>query len=110
MNCSTATWPKAVIPVHLFGQMTNIDPIVEIARKYGLFVIEDACQAHGGEYKGRWRASVGDLGRFSFYPGKNLGAYGSRIPLASCNSEETTKGLYRSCSDNSPLAETLENQ
>jgi dTDP-4-amino-4,6-dideoxygalactose transaminase len=68
--------PKAVIPVHLFGQMADLDPIVEIARKYGLFVIEDACQAHGAQYKGRPAGSIGDMGCFSFYPGKNLGAYG----------------------------------
>jgi dTDP-4-amino-4,6-dideoxygalactose transaminase len=53
-----------------------MDPIMEIARKYGLFVIEDACQAHGAEYKGKRAGSIGDAGCFSFYPGKNLGAYG----------------------------------
>ena len=67
---------RAVIPVHLFGQMADMDPILEIARKYGLFVIEDACQAHGAEYKGRRAGSLSDAGCFSFYPGKNLGAYG----------------------------------
>jgi len=71
-----ATRPKAVIPVHLFGQPADIDPIIEIAKKYGLFVIEDACQAHGSEYKGKKAGSIGDAGCFSFYPGKNLGAYG----------------------------------
>jgi len=101
----SASKPKAVIPVHLFGQPADMDPIIEIANKYGLFVIEDACQAHGAEYlsrkgtylshppssplfekgglggfssEGRWR-KVGSLGKaaaFSFYPGKNLGAYG----------------------------------
>jgi dTDP-4-amino-4,6-dideoxygalactose transaminase len=65
-----------VIPVHLFGQPADMDPIMEIARKYGLFVIEDACQAHGAEYKGKRAGSLGDAGCFSFYPGKNLGAYG----------------------------------
>jgi dTDP-4-amino-4,6-dideoxygalactose transaminase len=68
--------PKAVIPVHLFGQMADMDPIMEIAKAHGLFVIEDACQAHGAEYKGRRAGSIGDAGCFSFYPGKNLGAYG----------------------------------
>jgi len=68
--------PKAVIPVHLFGQTADMDPIMEIARAHGLFVIEDACQAHGAEYKGRPAGSIGDAGCFSFYPGKNLGAYG----------------------------------
>lgn len=67
---------KAVIPVHLYGQMADMDPIMEIARKHGLFVIEDACQAHGAEYKGRRAGSIGDAGAFSFYPGKNLGACG----------------------------------
>ena len=67
---------KAVIPVHLFGQPADMDPIMAIARKHGLVVIEDACQAHGSEYKGRRCGSIGQLGCFSFYPGKNLGAYG----------------------------------
>ncbi len=67
---------KAVIPVHLFGQPADMDPIVEIAHSRGLVVIEDAAQAHGAEYKGRRVGSVGDAGCFSFYPGKNLGAFG----------------------------------
>jgi dTDP-4-amino-4,6-dideoxygalactose transaminase len=67
---------KAVIPVHLFGQTADMDPIMEVARDRGLFVIEDACQAHGAEYKGRAAGSMGVAGCFSFYPGKNLGAYG----------------------------------
>ncbi len=67
---------RAVIPVHLYGQMADMDPILAIARKHKLLVIEDACQAHGAEYKGRRAGSIGDMGCFSFYPGKNLGAYG----------------------------------
>jgi dTDP-4-amino-4,6-dideoxygalactose transaminase len=67
---------RALIPVHLFGQPADMDPIVEIARRHGLKVIEDAAQAHGAEYKGRRVGSIGDIGCFSFYPGKNLGAYG----------------------------------
>jgi dTDP-4-amino-4,6-dideoxygalactose transaminase len=67
---------KAIIPVHLYGQMADMDAIMEIARKHRLFVIEDACQAHGAEYKGRRAGSIGDVGCFSFYPGKNLGACG----------------------------------
>ncbi len=67
---------RAVIPVHLFGQTADMDPILAIARKHGLFVVEDACQAHGAEYKGKRAGSLGDAGCFSFYPGKNLGAYG----------------------------------
>lgn len=67
---------KAVVPVHLFGQPADMDPILEIARRRGLRVIEDAAQAHGAEYKGRRCGSMGDLAIFSFYPGKNLGAFG----------------------------------
>lgn len=67
---------KAIMPVHLHGRMADMDPIMAIARRHGLVVIEDAAQAHGAEYKGRRAGSIGDLGCFSFYPGKNLGAYG----------------------------------
>jgi len=67
---------RAIIPVHLFGQPADMDPILEIARRHGIPVIEDACQAHGALYKGRKAGSIGDAGCFSFYPGKNLGAYG----------------------------------
>jgi dTDP-4-amino-4,6-dideoxygalactose transaminase len=67
---------KAIIPVHLYGQMADMDPILEIARRHSLHVIEDAAQAHGAEYMGRRAGSVGILGCFSFYPGKNLGACG----------------------------------
>jgi dTDP-4-amino-4,6-dideoxygalactose transaminase len=67
---------KAIIPVHLFGQTADMDPILEFARNRGLFVIEDAAQAHGSEYKGRRAGTLGDAGCFSFYPGKNLGAFG----------------------------------
>lgn len=67
---------KAILPVHLHGLMADMDPIVEIARAHGLKVVEDAAQAHGAEYKGRRAGSVGDVGCFSFYPGKNLGAFG----------------------------------
>jgi len=67
---------KAIIPVHLFGQPADMDPIIEFARARGLLVIEDAAQAHGAEYKGRKVGSIGDAGCFSFYPGKNLGAFG----------------------------------
>jgi dTDP-4-amino-4,6-dideoxygalactose transaminase len=67
---------KAVIPVHLFGQPADMDPIVEIARSHSLVIIEDAAQAHGAEYKRRRVGSLGDAACFSFYPGKNLGALG----------------------------------
>lgn len=67
---------RAIIPVHLYGQPADMDPILAIARKYNLKVIEDACQAHGARYKGRPTGSLGDAAAFSFYPSKNLGAYG----------------------------------
>jgi dTDP-4-amino-4,6-dideoxygalactose transaminase len=67
---------KAIIPVHLYGQMADMTPILEIAGRHGIPVIEDAAQAHGAEYHGRRAGSLGALGCFSFYPGKNLGAYG----------------------------------
>lgn len=67
---------KAIIPVHLYGQPADMDPIIEIAQRYGLKVIEDAAQAVGAEYKGRRVGTIGDFGCFSFFPAKNLGAYG----------------------------------
>ncbi len=67
---------KAVMPVHLYGQAVPMDPILAFARRHGLRVVEDACQAHGARYKGGRAGSFGDVGCFSFYPGKNLGAYG----------------------------------
>lgn len=67
---------RAIVPVHLYGQPADMDPILGIARRHKLIVIEDAAQAHGAEYKGRRVGSLSDLGCFSFYPGKNLGAYG----------------------------------
>lgn len=82
---------KAIIPVHLFGQMADMDPIMEIARTRELYVIEDACQAHGAEYKGRRAGSIADVGCFSFYPGKNLGAYGEAGAVVTNNAELTEK-------------------
>ena len=67
---------RAIVPVHLYGQMADMDPIMTIAKKHGLFVLEDAAQAHGAEYKGRRAGSIGDAAGFSFYPGKNMGAAG----------------------------------
>jgi dTDP-4-amino-4,6-dideoxygalactose transaminase len=67
---------KVIIPVHLYGQMTDMDSVVEIADKYNLDVIEDACQAIGAEYKGKKAGAIGASGCFSFFPTKNLGAYG----------------------------------
>jgi dTDP-4-amino-4,6-dideoxygalactose transaminase len=67
---------KAIIPVHLYGQPADMDPILEIAEKHNLIVIEDSCQAHGALYKNKRAGSMGAAGCFSFYPGKNLGAFG----------------------------------
>jgi dTDP-4-amino-4,6-dideoxygalactose transaminase len=67
---------KAIIPVHLYGQMTNMEAVMAIAKRNNLFVIEDACQAHGSEFNGKMPGYYGDCACFSFYPGKNLGAYG----------------------------------
>jgi dTDP-4-amino-4,6-dideoxygalactose transaminase len=71
------TWrTKSIIPVHLYGQPADMKPIMKIGRERGLYVIEDAAQAHGAEYEGARVGSIGDAGCFSFYPAKNLGAYG----------------------------------
>src|ERR1700730_8572603 len=67
---------KAIIPVHLYGHPVDMDPILQLAQRRGLIVIEDACQAHGARYKGKRAGSLGHAAAFSFYPGKNLGAYG----------------------------------
>jgi dTDP-4-amino-4,6-dideoxygalactose transaminase len=67
---------KALMPVHLYGQIVPMQAILEVARRHGLLVIEDASQAHGAIWQGRRAGSIGDVGCFSFYPGKNLGAYG----------------------------------
>ena len=78
---------RAIIPVHLFGQAADMDPIMELAAKHNLFVIEDACQAIGAEYKGRRVGSIGDYGAFSFFPSKNLGCFGDGGAVT-CNTEE----------------------
>ena len=67
---------KAILPVHLYGHPADMDPICKIARRHGIHVIEDACQAHGACYRGRRAGNIGDAAAFSFYPAKNLGAYG----------------------------------
>ena len=67
---------KAIVPVHLYGRPADLDPILEIAKRHNLVVIEDACQAHGARYRGKRVGSFGHSAVFSFYPGKNLGAYG----------------------------------
>jgi dTDP-4-amino-4,6-dideoxygalactose transaminase len=83
---------KAILPVHLYGQAADMDPILEIAGRHGVPVIEDAAQAHGAEYKGRRAGSMGRLGCFSFYPGKNLGAYGEG-GLVVTNDDEHAKTI-----------------
>jgi len=83
---------KAIIPVHLYGYPADMDSINAIAKKYNLFVIEDACQAHGAEYKGKKVGSIGDIACFSFYPTKNCGAYGDGGMIVT-NNEEIAKKL-----------------
>ncbi|HYL36454.1 MAG TPA: DegT/DnrJ/EryC1/StrS family aminotransferase [Bryobacteraceae bacterium] len=78
---------RAILPVHLYGQPAHMDPILEIARRHKLIVIEDAAQAHGAEYKGRRVGGIGDLGCFSFYPTKNLGAAGEGGLITTNNPE-----------------------
>lgn len=82
---------KAVIPVHLYGQMADMDPIMEVARRHKLHVVEDASQAHGAEYKGKRAGTIGDVGCFSFYPGKNLGACGEGGACVTNNSDLRAK-------------------
>lgn len=81
---------KAILPVHLYGQTVDMDPLRAIASRHGLFLIEDACQAHGAMYKGQRAGSLGDAAAFSFYYSKNLGAYGEGGFIATNDSE-----LYR---------------
>jgi dTDP-4-amino-4,6-dideoxygalactose transaminase len=78
---------KAIIPVHLFGQPADMDPILDFGRKHNLYVIEDACQAHGATYKGKRVGTLGDTACFSFYPGKNLGAFGEAGAIVTSNAE-----------------------
>ena len=78
---------KVILPVHLYGQPADMDPIMAIARRHGLVVVEDAAQAHGAEYHGRRVGGIGDIGCFSFYPGKNLGAMGEGGALVTNNPE-----------------------
>ena len=82
---------KAILPVHLYGQPADMDPIVEIARRHDLVVVEDAAQAHAAEYKGRRVGSLGDMACYSFYPGKNLGAYGEGGMVVTNNAEFARK-------------------
>lgn len=78
---------KAIIPVHLFGQSCDLDPIMQLARSKNIFVLEDCAQAHGATYRGKRVGSIGDIAAFSFYPTKNLGAYGDGGAILTNNAE-----------------------
>jgi len=82
---------KAIMPVHLYGQACDMDPIMEIAQKYSLYVVEDCAQAHGATYKGKKIGSFGNAAGFSFYPGKNLGALGDAGAMVTNNKEIADK-------------------
>jgi len=82
---------RAIVPVHLYGQTADMDPIMEIAQKHGLKVVEDAAQAHGAKYKGRKAGCLGDAAGFSFYPGKNLGAMGDGGAITTDDNELANK-------------------
>ena len=82
---------KAILPVHLYGQPAEMDPILEVARTRQIVVIEDAAQAHGAEYRGRRVGSLADMACFSFYPTKNLGAYGEAGAVVTQNAEYAAK-------------------
>ena len=85
---------KAILPVHLFGQCVDMDPLLAIAQKHQLYVVEDCAQAHGAEYKGRKAGSMGDISTTSFYPTKILGAYGDG-GMISTNNEALAQRLRR---------------
>jgi len=82
---------KAILPVHLYGHPADMDTIMGIAKRHNLFVIEDACQAHGAEYKGKKVGGIGNVGCFSFYPTKNIGAYGDAGMIITNNEELANK-------------------
>lgn len=82
---------KAIMPVHLYGQACDMDPIMELAKKYNLFVVEDCAQAHGATYKGQKIGTFGDVAGFSFYPGKNLGALGDAGAVITNNKDLADK-------------------
>ena len=82
---------KAIMPVHLYGHPADMDPILDVARRRNVMVIEDAAQAHGAAYKGRRCGSMGTMAAFSFYPGKNLGAYGEGGAVVTSDPDLATK-------------------
>ena len=82
---------RAIMPVHLYGQMARMDEIMAVAQRHGLVVIEDAAQAIGAEYKGKRAGSIGDYGCFSFFPSKNLGAAGDAGMVVTNNREQGGK-------------------
>jgi dTDP-4-amino-4,6-dideoxygalactose transaminase len=93
LEAAITTRTKAIMPVHLYGQMADMDPILEIGQKHGIPIIEDAAQAHGATYRDRKAGSLGILGCFSFYPTKNLGAYGDAGALTT-NDPQLAETLY----------------
>ena len=102
IEAAITTRTKAIMPVHLYGQMADMDPILEIGRKHNIPVIEDAAQAHGATYNGKRSGSMGLLGCFSFYPTKNLGAYGDGGAVTTDDA-----GLTRCCGSFATVASPI---
>lgn len=90
LEAAVSSRTKVIMPVHLYGTCADMDPILECARRHNLIVVEDAAQAVAAEYKGQRAGSMGDLACFSFYPGKNLGAYGEAGAVVTNNEEYVT--------------------
>jgi dTDP-4-amino-4,6-dideoxygalactose transaminase len=91
IEAAITTKTKAILPVHLYGQMSDMGKIMKIARKHKLFVIEDCAQSHFSEYEDKFAGTFGDAGTFSFFPGKNLGAYGDAGAVVTNNKELAEK-------------------
>ncbi len=92
MDTEKRTHIKGILPVHLYGRCADMDPIIAVAQKYNIVVIEDAAQAIGAEYKGKRAGTIGDLGCFSFFPSKNLGAFGDG-GIVTANSDDLNNKL-----------------